>query len=153
MEIVGGGMNAFYCAPLMRMQSRRSKSMKRLSLVFLCEVIKLKDIDELIFEFSHGQLAIDYLEASEDQIEKLDEVLSEGIRTRPHDDLSFAEHMRKYLPQGFCFLVCDEICASSFKKTVENCRPRIVTIEEFLEAAVGKTQDNGISEADFDSLF
>lgn len=116
-------------------------------------MIKLKDIDELIFEFSHDKLAIDYLEASEDQIEKLDEVLSKRIETRPHDDLSFAEHMRMYLPQGYCFLVCDDRCASSYMKSVEKCRPRIVTIEEFLEAAGIKTRGDGISEADFDSLF
>ena len=113
----------------------------------------MDDLKKMIREFDGAKLAIDYSDASEDQMARLEEVLNEESEYRPHDGMSYSEHMVHYAPDGFCFLVCDGNCASSFMNTVESCRPKIVKIAEVLKLAGLDEKNDGISEADFDSLF
>ena len=110
------------------------------------------DIDEIISQFEDEMLAIDYSEASYEQMDMLEEILNERTEIRPHGDMTYSEHMKNYITDDFVFLVGGTVHASSYKKHVTNCRPTIIPIKDVIKAA-GEDRKAAISETEFDSMF
>lgn len=112
-------------------------------------------IEEIVSDFLDEKLAIDYSEATEEEILKLEEILDVRTLLRPHDDMSYSQHMLHYRPQGYSYLVADKECASSYKPMVSDCRDEILSVKQVLDCAL-RENDDSLEETDmflFTSLF
>ena len=102
--------------------------------------------------FEADRLTINYDGATPEQMLQAETVLNEMTTARPHDNMSFSQHMRKFSDQ-FCYLVCDKETkvVSSYAKRISNVSWTQVPIAEFLEAA-GCNMSDSVEFSEFESI-
>lgn len=110
------------------------------------------NIDEMVELFEAGRLTINYNDADAEQMLQFETIMNELTAARPHDSMSFSQHMRKYADK-FCYLVCDEETkvVASFAKDIERVRWTQVSIDEFLDAAGCNTSES-VEYSEFESI-
>ena len=113
----------------------------------------MNDLDNVIVEILDGEKYIDYSDASEEQMYAVEEVLNEATSRRPHDNMTFSEHMLKYIDKGYCFLGYDEGIFCSWNKNNTDKKPYSISISDFLKLAGRDVSNSDVSESEFDSVF
>ncbi len=110
------------------------------------------NIDEMVDLFEAGQLAINYNDADAEQMLQFETVMNGLTAARPHDSMSFSQHMRKFADR-FCYLVCDgetEV-VSSYAKNIDDVPWIQVPIAEFLDEA-GCHMSDPVEFSEFESI-
>ena len=111
------------------------------------------NIDEIVELFEAGRLTINYNDADEEQMLQFETIMNELTAARPHGNMSFSQHMRKYADK-FCYLVCDgkTKVVASYAKNFSNISGWIqVPIVEFLDAA-GCNKSDPVEFSEFESI-
>lgn len=106
----------------------------------------------MIEPFEADRLTINYDGATPEQMLQAETVLNEMTTARPHDNMSFAQHMRKF-SNRFCYLVCNEETkvVSSYAKDIPNVAWIQVPIAQFLETA-GCGMSDSVEFSEFESI-
>ena len=110
------------------------------------------NIDEIVELFEAGRLTINYNDADEEQMLQFETIMNELTAARPHDSMSFSQHMRKFADR-FCYLICNERTkvVASYAKNFNADSLIQVPIAEFLDAA-GCNASNPVEFSEFESI-
>lgn len=110
------------------------------------------DINEMVELFEEDQLMINYDGATPEQMLQLETVLDGMTTARPHDNMSFSQHMRHFSDK-FCYLTCngDTKVVSSYARGCVDLGRVEVPIAQFLEVA-GCDLADPVEFSEFESI-